>query len=72
MLSTAKSGFRKGHSTDTCLASFLDELYQEIDNGGACGVLFLDLAKAFDTVDFDIMIEKLCALGFKSNVRNWF
>ena len=35
-------------------------------------MLFLDLAKAFDTVDFDIMIEKLRSLGFKSNVRNWF
>ncbi len=31
-------------------------------------MLFLDLAKAFDTVDFCI----LRALGFKSNVRNWF
>ncbi len=32
----------------------------------------MDLAKDFDTVDFDIMIEKLRSLGFKSNARNWF
>ncbi len=35
-------------------------------------MLFLDLAKAFDTVDFDIMIEKLRALGFKSSICKWF
>ena len=72
LLSDAQSGFRKRHSTDTCFAGFLDGIYREIDNGGACGVLFLDLAKAFDTVDFDVMIEKLRGLGFKSNTRNWF
>ena len=72
LLSSAQSGFRKRHSTDTCLAGFLDDIYREVDNGGACGVLFLDLAKAFDTVDFDVLIEKLRALGFKSNTRKWF
>ena len=72
LLSDAQSGFRKRHSMDTCLASFLDDIYREIDNGGVCGVLFLDLAKVFDTVDFDVLIEKLRALGFKANTRNWF
>ncbi len=72
LLSSAQAGFRRRHSTDTCLAGFLDMIYQEVDNGGACGVLFLDLAKAFDTVDTDILIEKLRALGFKSNARKWF
>ena len=44
----------------------------EIDNGGACRVLFLDLAKAFDTVAFEVLLEKLILLVFKSNARNWF
>ena len=35
-------------------------------------MLFVDLAKAFDTVDFDIMLEKLRAMGFKSNICKWF
>ena len=42
-----------------CCHQHLDEIYQEIDNGGACGVLFLDLAKALDTVDYNVLIEKV-------------
>ncbi len=36
-------GFRKGHSTSSCLIDLLDGIYNDVDNGAACGVLFLDL-----------------------------
>ncbi len=51
---------------------YLTQRYQEIDNGGTCGVLFLDLAKAFDTVDHTILIDKLKLLGFKASTQSWF
>ena len=41
----AQSGFRKGHSTTTCLLDFLDGIYNDIENGVVSGVLFLDLRK---------------------------
>ena len=50
-LSSQQSGFRRGHSTTTCLIEFLDLVYNNIDEGRTAGVLFLDLRKAFVTVD---------------------
>ena len=64
--------FRDRHSAGACLADFLNEIYEEIDKGGSCGVLFLDLAKAFDTVDHHVLEIKLPALGFKANSVSWF
>ena len=72
VLSAAQSGFRKGRSTGTCLVEFLDNIYREIDRGRACGVLFLDLAKAFDTVSHEILLLKLKNVGFKENCCSWF
>ena len=36
------------------------------------GVVFLDLKKAFDTVDHSIVIHKLATFGLGQNTRNWF
>ncbi len=72
LLTTSQSGFRKAHSTTTCLADFLDNIYQEIDEGVACGAIYLDLSKAFDTVDHHILLLKLRYLGFQHGVISWF
>ena len=72
LLNDRQSGFRKGHSTSTCLVDFLDNIYREVDEGGACGVLFLDLSKAFDTVDHEILLLKLRHLGLKTCAVSWF
>ena len=66
-----QSGFRKGHSTITCLLNFLDEVYNNIENGDLSGVLFLDLKKAFDTVDHCILCRKIRSLGVKESSVSW-
>ncbi len=72
VLSPNQAGFRKGYSTGMCLIEFLHHIYSNIDAGHASGVLFLDLSKAFDTVDHNIMLDKLQHLGFKAGITCWF
>ena len=55
----------------TCLIDFLNTIYEEMDASGACGVLFLDLTKAFDTVDHEVLYYKLKQLGFRQSSVNW-
>ena len=43
-----------------------------MDKGLLDGVVFLDLKKAFDTVDHDILIKKLKFDGIKNNTLRWF
>ena len=72
LLSQQQSGFRKGYSTGTCLVNFLDEIFSGIDTGVPSGVLFIDLRKAFDTVDHSILLDKLHSYGLKSTAVGWF
>ena len=66
------SGFRKGHSTGTCLLDFLDNIFLNSDKGVPSGVLFLDLRKAFDTVDRGILSRKLKEIGIRNSSVRWF
>ena len=71
-LASEQSGFRKTHSTTTCLLTFLDYIYTSMDEGYTCGVAFLDLKKAFDTVDHRILLDKLKHMGLKESAISWF
>ena len=52
-------GFRKKYSTSHALIHLTDKIRKQLDSGDfACGI-FVDLQKAFDTVDHDIITEKL-------------
>ena len=65
-----QSGFRAGFSTDTCLVNLNDYIRSEISRGNFVGMVMIDLRKAFDTVDFNILLSKLKAMGVGSN--DWF
>ena len=49
-----------------------DYIKQEQDNGNYVGMVLRDLQKAFDTVDYSILIQKLKALGLDDSALNWF
>ena len=63
MLYSHQSGFRKGHSTDTCLINLMDYVHKSISEGEYVGMALLDLQKAFDTVDHIILCNKLKLMG---------
>ena len=67
-----KSGFRTKHSTDLCLSYLNDKILRGFDNGLFTGVILIDLQKAFDTIDHNILLEKLKAIGFCDDTVNWF
>ena len=67
-----QSGFRKFHSTDSCLLYLQDKVSKEFDSGLLTGMILIDLQKAFDTIDHKILIEKMKCMGFSNGVTKWF
>uniref|UniRef100_A0A3B3DH72 Reverse transcriptase domain-containing protein n=1 Tax=Oryzias melastigma TaxID=30732 RepID=A0A3B3DH72_ORYME len=64
-------GFRKHHSTYMALSHLLDSVTSALDKNKFICSIFLDLSKAFDTVDHTILLSKLQKYGFQHNVLKW-
>ena len=62
-----QSGFRKGHSTEMLLLKLRDDLYKAMQKGEVTLSVTADYSKAFDTVDYQTMIDKLTSLNFSNH-----
>ena len=65
-------GFEKKHSTQHAIITLVDRMTSSLDSGDLVIGVFLDLKKAVDTVDHQILIKKLFSYGIRSNTLKWF
>ena len=72
LLDSRQSGFRSLHSTVTVLLDLTNQWCFNIDRGLVSGILFLDLKKAFDTVDHQLLPTKLEYIGIRGHALEWF
>ena len=72
LLYDSQYGFRKLHSTEYAALEFTDKIITNLDEGKLPLAIFLDLSKAFDTIDHSILIHKLRYYGIQGTSLNWF
>ena len=65
-------GFRKSHSTYLALTVLMDKSIKSLENGNYVVCVFFDLSKAFDTVDHEILLAKLCHYRIRRSALDWF
>lgn len=72
LLSNRQYGFRRGKSTEDTVDDLVSLICNLLDSGNACIGVFLDLAKAFDTVSIPILLRKLEYIGIRGLPLQWF
>ena len=65
-------GFRSGYNTTDCLVDLIDEITKALDGEKYAVSIFLDLSKAFDTVNHSILLSKLDLYGIRGDENQWF
>ena len=72
VLYNSQYGFRSKHSTSDAIAELVSNILTGFDNKEMTLAVFLDLSKAFDTVDHKILLQKMHTYGIRGIALNWF
>ena len=72
LLTESQYGFQEGHSTEHAILYLNDEISKNFDENLFTLGVFIDLSKAFDTVNHEILMEKLKFYGLTEPVLRWF
>ena len=65
-------GFRKDHSTDYAILHLYDKIVNSLSKKEHTIAIFMDLSKAFDTIDHQILLHKLDLYGIRGIALTWF
>ena len=71
LISDNQYGFRPNRSTSTALLELVEEIVTANDRKKYTVGVFIDLRKAFDTIDHDLLLRKLENMGIRGTVNNW-
>jgi retron-type reverse transcriptase len=72
ILFKSQYGFRTGHNTTHATIDFLETIEQALENNEYAIGIFCDLSKAFDTLNHDVLLEKLHHYGIRGTANKWF
>lgn len=71
LLSESQYGLRPGRSTSLALLELIEEISTSLDNKKSSIEVFIDLKKAFDTIDHQLLLKKLDNYGCRGVVNDW-
>lgn len=72
VIPSLQSGFREAHGTQTALLKVLNDVSEAMDNRMITFLILLDQSKAFDVVNFELLIAKLHYIGLNNTCVEWF
>ena len=72
LFNNSQYGFRTNHSTEYAAMDFVDKAAKCLDDGEIPFSIFIDLSKAFDTLDHNILLKKLHFYGIRDTQLSWF
>ena len=72
ILSDKQFGFRPSHSTIDAVCKFTSDTLKSLENKESTMAVLLDLSKAFDTIDHNILLSKLSHYGIRGLALDWF
>ena len=69
---SSQYGFRSSHSCENAITELISTIVKNLEDHKYTVALFLDLSKAFDTLEHDLLLQKLDKYGIRGTCLNWF